>query len=723
MAADDRNAFEVYRDRVDRPLARLFREYGAAEAHWLVIGMVANVVARVAGLLPPVVLGVAIDAVFTGTGPYTLPIVPDVWLPTDDSAQFRFSVLLIFGSFFVTGVFTYIYGIAANNFAHGVMHEVRTDSFDQMQRLDMTFFDEKQTGEVMSVLNNDASNLEVFLDNALQNSARLGVMVVGIAGVLVYYNYELAAVTLAAIPLMVLFTIWFMRAVEPRYVAQRSVVGDLNTALENALSGVELVKTSNTEAYESERVEDASYSYFQRTMSILRLNFVYRPGMELLAGLAFAATFAVGGYWLENGAPGPFTTELTVGTFVTFVLLTQQFVAPLAEVSNIIDQYENAKASCERVFGLRDIPVRIEDADDAIELGGGRNDGGSRSDGGRTGGDGSGTSGDGRTRSDGRTPAEGGDHGGVAGAVEYDDVSFAYPENALMDPADADERVLRGVSFSADPGDTVALVGPTGAGKSTLLKLLLRLYDVTDGAIRVDGHDVRDVTVESLRSSVGYVAQDTTLFDGTIAENIRYGRFTRVDAGSDGNDSDRGDGDSGGDDEEAIRERVIEAAKAAEAHEFISSLPNGYETRIGEQGVKLSGGQRQRLAIARVVLQDPAILILDEATSAVDTETEMLIQRSLDRLAADRTTFVIAHRLSTVTDADTALVLEDGAVVERGSHEELLAEDGLYAKLWGVQAGEIDELPEEFVERARERHVERAVERATESEVDSETLE
>ena len=702
MAADERNAFEVYRDRVDRPLGRLFREYGAAEAHWLAIGMVANVVARVAGLIPPVVLGVAIDAVFTGTGPYTLPLVPDAWLPTEADAQFRLSVILIFGSFIVTGVFTYVYGIAANNFAHRVMHAVRTDSFDRMQRLDMTFFDDKQTGEVMSVLNNDASNLEVFLDNALQNSARLGVMLAGIAGVLVYYNYELAVVTLAAIPLMFLFTVWFMRAVEPRYVAQRSVVGDLNTALENALSGVELVKTSNTEGHESERVENASFSYFKRTMSILRLNYVYRPGMELLAGLAFAATFAVGGFWLANGPPGPFTTELTVGTFVTFVLLTQQFVAPLAEVSNIIDQYENAKASCERVFGLRDIPVRIEDADDAVELGSEtRSDGGSH-----RGGD----------TDAGRVADDDADHGGVAGAVEYDGVSFAYPENALVDPADAEEEVLSGVSFTADPGDTVALVGPTGAGKSTLLKLLLRLYDVTDGAVRVDGHDVRDVTVESLRSSVGYVAQDTTLFDGTIAENIRYGRFTRIDEGG------YGEGDGDGHDGEAIRERVVEAAKAAEAHEFISSLPNGYETRIGERGVKLSGGQRQRLAIARVVLQDPAILILDEATSAVDTETEMLIQRSLDRLAADRTTFVIAHRLSTVTDADTALVLEDGEIVERGTHDELLAADGLYAKLWGVQAGEIEELPEAFVERARERHVDRAVERATESEVDSETL-
>jgi ATP-binding cassette subfamily B protein len=643
MSTGEESVFDRYRERVDRPLYRLFTEYGLPRSEWLALGMTANVVARVASLLPPIVLGVAIDSVLDGDEPYSLPLVPSSWFPTTDAAQFWFSVDLIVGSFVVTALFTYVYGVAANNFAHRVMHAVRTDTFDRMQRLDMTFFDDKQTGEVMSVLNNDANNLEAFLDNALQNSVRLGVMLVGIAAVLFWMNWQLAFVTLVAVPGIVLFTAWFMRKVEPRYVRRRASVGNLNTRLENALAGVELVKTSGTESYESDRVGDASWRYFRDTMSVLRLSYVYRPGMELLAGLSFAATFVVGGLWLlEGSGPWLLSGDLSSGDFVTFLFMTQRFVTPLSQVSNIVDQYENAKASCERVFGLMDIPERVEERDDAVAL---------------------------------EEPE---------GRVEYDGVEFAYEAAGVdaVDPAEA-ESVLSDVSFDVDPGDTVALVGPTGAGKSTLLKLLMRLYDPTAGAVRVDGRDVRDLRLSDLRENVGYVAQSTFLFDGTVAENVRYGRF---DA-----------------DDEAVRE----AARAAEAHEFITNLPEGYDTRVGERGVKLSGGQQQRLSIARTVLQDPAVLVLDEATSAVDTETEMLIQRSLDRLSEDRTTFVIAHRLSTVRDADEILVLEGGEVVERGDHEELLAADGLYAKLWGVQAGEIEDLPEEFVERAQRRAVER----------------
>jgi ATP-binding cassette subfamily B protein len=291
--------------------------------------------------------------------------------------------------------------------------------------------------------------------------------------------------------------------------------------------------------------------------------------------------------------------------------------------------YQRAYASAERVFGLMDEPARIPEREDAPDL---------------------------VVR---------------AGRVEYDHVSFGYDSS--------EHQVVEDVSFSVEGGDTVALVGPTGAGKSTLLRLLLRLYDVDEGSIEIDGQDVRDVSVSSLRRSMGYVSQETFLFHGTVKENIAYGSFDATD------------------------EEIVAAAKAAEAHEFVQNLPDEYDTMVGERGVKLSGGQRQRIAIARAVLRDPDILVLDEATSDVDTETEMLIQRSLDRLTENRTTFAIAHRLSTIKDADQIVVVEDGRVAERGTHEELIEANGLYAHLWGVQAGEIDDLPEEFVERARGR--------------------
>ncbi|MFC7141865.1 ABC transporter ATP-binding protein [Halosimplex aquaticum] len=612
-------------DEVEAPLRRVFREYGLPRVHWFVVAVAMNLVARLSSLLPPLVLGTAIDAVFNGSSDYSLPLVPKAWLPAEPKAQFWFSVALIVGAFVVTAACTWAQGIASDVFAHRSLHAVRVDTFRKMQELDMAFFDEQQTGEAMSILNQDATNLERFLDQALKNGFRLVIMVLAIGALLISMNWQLALVTLVGVPLMALFTIWFSRKVAPRYDAVRSSVGDLNTQLENSIGGMQLVKTSNTEEFETERVERASWNFYTTNMDVLKLAFLYRPGMRLLAGLSFVATFVVGGLWLFSGPPLFFSGDLTVGEFVVFIFLTQRFIDPLAQISNIIDWFENARASGKRIFGLMDTPVRIEDAPDAIEL----------------------------------DP--------VDGAVEYDDVTFGYDE----------EPIIEDVSFDAAAGDTVAFVGPTGAGKSTAVKLLMRLYDVDEGAIRVDGHDVRDVTVGSLRESIGYVSQETYLFDGTVAENIRYGEF------------------------DATREEIIEAAKAAEAHEFIEELADGYDTQVGERGARLSGGQRQRISIARTVLQDPDILILDEATSAVDTETEVLIQRSLDRLAADRTTFVIAHRLSTVTDADTILVLEEGRVVERGTHQELLEEDGLYANLWAVQAGEIDDLPDEFVDRAR----------------------
>ncbi|ACV46536.1 MULTISPECIES: ABC transporter ATP-binding protein [Halomicrobium] len=643
MSTDEQTPFDRYRTRIDRPLVRLFADYGTSRTRWLVIGLVANLLAQTASLLPPVVLGTAIDALFREeTSEYSLLFLPRAWIPPGEVAQFWLSVALIAGSFVATALFTWIYGVSANFFAHGVMHSVRSDSFEKMLRLDAAFFDDKQTGEVMSILSNDSQNLELFLDNALMNGVRLIVMVLGIAAILFALNWQLALVTLVAIPLIGGFTVWFMRVIEPRYEARQSAMADFNTRIENGITGVILAKVTGSEDYEVDRVRDASHGVFETTMDVLKLSYFYRPGMELLAGFSFAATFLVGGYWILFDAPGPLTGDLSVGVFVTFVFMTQRFVAPLAEVSNIVDEVQNAKVSAARVFGLADIPVRITDREDAKRL------------------------------------------GDPEGRVTYEDVCFSYPELLTDDHGPAvpddetetdggfaaldgdegdDDSVIEHVSFEAEPGETVAFVGSTGAGKSTLCRLLLRLYDVDEGRVAVDGTDIRDLELASLRQHVGYVSQDAFLFDGTIGENIRYGRFDESD--------------------EAVRE----AAEAAEAHEFIQRLPDGYDTRVGERGVKLSGGQRQRIAIARVVLQDPEILILDEATSDVDTDTEQRIQASLDALTADRTTFVVAHRLSTVIGADTILVLEDGEVVERGDHDTLRQQGGRYAELWGAQTG------------------------------------
>jgi ATP-binding cassette subfamily B protein len=629
IAWDEEDPFEEQRDDVEDPMARLFAVYGRPNVGSMIVGIVASVAARLLDLVPPIMLGVAIDAIF-GERPFSLWLVPEAWIPAEETAQFWLVIGLIAAAFALGAAFHWLRNWGFNAFAQDIQHSVRTDTYDAMQRLEMGFFADKQTGELMSVLSNDVNQLEQFLNEGLNSVFRLSVMVLGIGGVLLYYNWQLALVALLPVPIIGGFTYLFVRVIQPKYARVRSAVGTVNSRLENNLGGIEVIKSSNTESYESDRVEEVSTEYLDANWGAIRTRIKFFPGLRLLAGIGFVVTFLVGGLWVFTGtAPGPFSGELTVGSFVVFILFTQRFIWPMAQFGQIVNMYQRAHASAERIFGLMDEPDRLAVDPDAEPL-----------------------------------DVE-------AGAVEYDDVTFTY---------DGDEEpVVEEIGFTVPGGETLALVGPTGAGKSTVLKLLLRLYDVDGGAIRIDGQDVRDVTLRSLRQSIAYVGQDTFLFHGTVRENITYGTF---DA-----------------DEEAIER----AAKAAEAHEFIANLPEGYDTMVGERGVKLSGGQRQRISIARAVLKDPEILVLDEATSDVDTETEMLIQRSIDRLTADRTTFAIAHRLSTIKDADTIVVLEDGRIVERGTHGELIESGGLYAHLWGVQAGEIEDLPEEFVRRAAKR--------------------
>ncbi|WP_254821158.1 ABC transporter ATP-binding protein [Haloglomus halophilum] len=632
--AEEDDPFEEQRENAENPMRRLFGEYGADNTFAFTVGLLSSVVARVLDLLPPLLLGLAVDAIFAQTveREYSLLFVPDAWLPTTKTGQLYLTVSLIAVAFFGGAAFHYSRNWGWNSFAQHIQHAIRTDTYDKMQRLNMDFFADKQTGEMMSILSNDVNRLERFLNDGMNAAFRLGVMVVGIAVILLWINWQLALVTLFVVPALAVFTYWFIQTIQPKYAEVRSSVGQVNSRLENNLGGIQVIKSANTEDYESDRVEDVSQDYFDANWGAIDTRIKFFPGLRIMAGVGFVATFLLGGVWVltyqqTGGAPLFFTGKLTSGEFVIFILLSQRFIWPMAQFGQIINMYQRAYASAARIFGLMDEPSRIAENPDADEL-----------------------------------VVEDGD-------VTYEDVTFGYD----------DEPIVEDISFEVDGGETLALVGPTGAGKSTVLKLLLRMYDVDDGRIAIDGQDLRDVTITSLRERVGYVSQDTFLFYGTVAENISYGTF------------------------DADRDAVMEAAKAAEAHEFITNLPDGYDTEVGERGVKLSGGQRQRLAIARAILKDPEILVLDEATSDVDTETEMLIQRSLDRLTEDRTTFAIAHRLSTIKDADQIVVLEDGRIVERGTHEDLIDDDGLYAHLWGVQAGEIDELPDEFVERAAKR--------------------
>ena len=622
--ADEHGGFERVRENVDgHPIRRLL---GYARPYWrrLVVGVLASFFTRFARLVPPIIVAVAIDRVVLQSGEpgllARLGVVPAAPIAGQAArlALLERLVAVAALAYLVRSATRFASRYLLQSTAQKVQRDLRDDTYDHLQHLSMDFFANHQTGGMMSILNSDINRLEQFLNTEFRQLIRVVATVGGIAVVLATYSPTLALIALAPVPIIGLASWKFLSWIEPRYTSIRETVARLNTRLENNLGGAAVIKAFNRYGFERERVGAQSQAYHDEKVAALRLRRAFFAGLRLLTGVVFVVVLYVGGREIILGAPG----ALSAGAFALFFLYLRRLYSPMRRIGKSANKYQLAKSSAERVFGLLDRePTVTAPADPYV-------------------------------------PED------VDGSVSVDDVSFGYGDGAVLD----------GVSLDVEAGDTVGLAGTTGAGKSTLLKLIPRFHDVSEGAVRIDGTDVREYDLRALREEIAVVEQNPYLFSGTVAENIAYGdRETLQREAAEGPPGD-------------ARQRVVAAARAAEAHEFIENLPEGYDTQVGERGVKLSGGQRQRIAIARALLNDPAVIILDEATSDVDTETEERIQESLDRLVEDRTAFVIAHRLSTVKDADRIVVMENGRISEAGSHDDLLAAEGEYAALWAAQA-------------------------------------
>ncbi len=491
-----------------------------------------------------------------------------------------------------------------NTLEQRVVHDLRAQVFAALQRLSLSYFENRSTGEIMSRVNNDTEHVERIFIDGLEGMLTASLTLVGITVMLFTLNWKLALLSLLPIPILIVSALKFTARVHTYYHRIRKSAAELNAYLQDALSGIRETMGFNRQAYEQQRFNRLSQEYSRSNLQAMRLWSIYSPGMIFTGSMGTLLILWYGTGEVLAGA-------LTVGELVMFLSYLALFYVPINQIHSVNHMLQHALAASERVFDVLDTEPEVRDRPGAV-----------------------------------RPVAR------LRGEVRFDRVSFHYRPDA---------PVLSDITLTVKPGERVALVGPSGAGKSTMLKLLMRFYDVRSGAITIDGYDLRDLPLAFLRSQIGLVQQEPFLFNGTVRENIAYGDLS------------------------ADQEKIEAAARAARAHEFIMDLPEGYDTWIGERGVKLSVGQKQRVSIARVLLKDPPIVIFDEATSNIDTETEVKIREALSHLTRGRTTFIIAHRLSTLHDVDRIVVVERGRIAEEGVHEELLNRGGVYAGLYEAQ--------------------------------------
>lgn len=582
------------------PLGRLLG-YGQRYRSRFWAAAVCSVLNKVFDLAPPYLIGMAVDTVVQRENSAIA-----AWGFVDVTAQLVILSLLTLLIWGLESVFEYAYGRLWRELAQTMQHEIRIDAYGHLQELELGWFEARSTGQLLSILNDDINQLERFLDSGANELLQFATTVLFVGGTFIVLAPGVSWLAMLPIPFILWGSIAFQRKLAPRYVDVREKASLVNARLANNLAGMATIKSFTAEGYERDRVTFDSNEYLLSNGRAIQLSAAFVPLIRFVILIGFTATLFLGGMAAASGA-------LSVGTYGFMVFIIQRLLWPFTRLGQTMDMYQRAMASINRVLNLLDTPIAIRSG--SLTL-----------------------------------PAH-----QVQGELDFVDVTFAYVGRSAA---------LTNLSLHIPAGQTIGIVGSTGSGKSTLVKLLLRFYEVQQGRILLDGHDIREVNLRDLRRCIGWVSQDVFLFHGTVAENIAYGSF------------------------DVTREEIIQAAKSAEAQEFIMALPQGYDTLVGERGQQLSGGQRQRLAIARAVLKDPAILILDEATSAVDNETEAAIQRSLRRITQNRTTIAIAHRLSTIRHAHQIYVIEHGQIVEAGQHAALLAANGVYAGLWRVQSGD-----------------------------------
>ncbi|UCC51543.1 MAG: ABC transporter ATP-binding protein [Anaerolineaceae bacterium] len=593
------------------PLLRLLG-YSREHRRQTVLASTCSILNKVFDLAPPVLIGMAVDVVVEQDESFLASLGF-----TDPAEQLVILGILTIVIWGFESLFQYLYSILWRNLAQTVQHDLRIDAYSHLQDLDMAYFEDRSSGSLISILNDDVNQLERFLDHGANELWQLVTTVIVIGLMFIILAPSVAWMALLPMPFVLYGSLRFQRQLAPRYVSVRERVGILNGQLINNVSGVATIKSFTAELFERQRIQYLSDDYRESNHKAIKLSSAFVPMIRMIIVVGFLSILVFGGFLVLGG-------QLNVGIYSILVFMTQRLLWPLTRLGETLDLYQRAMASTARVLDLLDTHAKINSGDRPLPI------------------------------------------NEVRGEVAFEGVGFTYQNRIDSEDGESTDGlhpVIRDLTLHVTAGHTVAIVGATGSGKSTVVKLLLRFYDVQNGSICLDGLDIRELQLRDLRRAIGFVSQDVFLFHGTVRENISYGSF------------------------DASLEEVIAAAKTAEAHDFIMELPKGYNTIVGERGQKLSGGQRQRLSIARAVLKDPPVLILDEATSAVDNETEAAIQRSMERIIVGRTTIVIAHRLSTVRNADTIYVLDRGELCEHGRHEELVEKNGIYAALWRVQTG------------------------------------